>query len=264
VSVTELIPIPIPVRAMYLVERNLRVVYRRTWMGYLAGLLQPFFYLIGIGFGVGSLIGTVHVGPHALPYPVFVAPALAAWAAMNGAFNDGAFGTYFKLKIARTYETMLATPVGVADIAVGEVMWALARGAIYGTAFLPIMAAFGLIWSLWGVLAVPGSVLIGFAFASLGCAATSFARNWQDFDLIMLVQMPVFLFSATFYPVTVYSGPIRVLAELSPLTRAVDLLRSLITGVPGPLTLLDAAYLLALGIVSISITSYRLGRVLLD
>jgi lipooligosaccharide transport system permease protein len=158
---------------------------------------------------------------------------------------------------------MLATPVGVADIAAGEVIWALARGAIYGTAFLLVMLVVGLVMSPWAILAVPGAVLIGFAFASIGCAATSFARNWQDFDLILLFQMPIFLFSATFYPASIYPGPIRVLAEISPLTRGVDLLRGLTTGLLSPTMAIDAAYLIALGLVGIAITSRRLGRVLL-
>jgi lipooligosaccharide transport system permease protein len=254
--------VPLPVHAPRVVERSIRV-YRRSWMVFLTGLLEPFFYLTGIGFGVGSLVGAVHFGGRTLPYAVFVAPALMASAAMNGAFYDSTFGLFFKLRVAHTFEAMLATPVGVMDIAAGEVLWALARGAIYATAFLLVMLGFGLVGSPWAVLAVPGSVLIGFAFASLGCASTSFARNWQDFDVILLAQMPIFLFSATFYPVTIYPGPIRILAELSPLTRGVDLLRGLTTGMLDPLMILDAAYLAALGVLGIVITSRRLGRVLL-
>lgn len=253
---------PFPVRSVRVVERNVRV-YRRSWMVFLTGLVEPFFYLTAIGYGVGSLVGDIHFGGQTLPYPVFVAPALMASAAMNGAFYDSTFGLFFKLKISHTFEAMLATPVGPGDIAAGEVIWALARGAIYGTAFLLVMLGFGLVTSPWAILAVPGAVLIGFAFASIGCAATSFARNWQDFDLIILAQMPIFLFSATFYPASIYPGPIRVLAEISPLTRGVDLVRGLTTGVLSPTMLIDVAYLIALGLVGIVITSRRLGRVLL-
>jgi lipooligosaccharide transport system permease protein len=255
-------PLPLPLRSVRVVERNLQV-YRRLWGMFVAGLAEPFFYLTGIGFGVGSLVGSVQVGSHTLPYPVFVAPALMASAAMNGAYFDSTFGLFFKLKIAKSYEAVLATPLGVGDIAAGEVLWALARGAVYGAAFLLVMVGFGLVASPWAALALPGSILIGFAFASMGCAATSFARNWQDFDLILLVQMPIFLFSATFFPATVYPGPIRIIAEISPLTRGVDLLRGLTTGDLSPLMVLDAAYLLAIGLVGVAITSRRLGRVLL-
>jgi lipooligosaccharide transport system permease protein len=249
-------------RGLLLVERNV-MVYRRVWWVFVAGLIEPFFYLTGIGFGVGSLVGTVQLGGHAVPYPVFVAPALMASAAMNGAVFDSIFGVFFKLKYSRVYDAILATPIGVADVAVGEMTWALGRGAIYAAAFLAIMAALGLVRSPWGLLALPGAILIGFCFAGLGCAATTFMRSWQDFDLVNLTLMPIFLFSATFFPASVYPGPLRVVAELSPLTRSVDLLRGLTTGALQPLMAADALYLLILGTIGLLITSRRLGRLLL-
>ena len=119
---------------------------------------------------------------------------------MNGAIAEGTFNFFFKLRYNKTFDSILSTPLSPGDIAVGELVWALIRGGIYAVAFLIVMAVLGLIVSPWVVLAVPGALLIGFAFGAVGMAATSFMRTWQDFDLIQLVILPLFLFSGTFYP----------------------------------------------------------------
>ena len=125
---------------------------------------------------------------------------------MNGALLDTTFNFFVKYKYSHTYDAILATPVGTGDVATGEVVWALMRGAIYSTAFLLTMLVFGLVPSWWALLAVPAAVLIGFAFAGAGLAATTFMRSWVDFDYVTLALIPLFLFSATFFPLTRYPG----------------------------------------------------------
>ncbi|HEV7810498.1 MAG TPA: hypothetical protein VGO64_07855, partial [Candidatus Limnocylindrales bacterium] len=178
-------------RARFLVERNV-YVYRRTWIVLLSGFFEPLFYLGSIGFGLGGLVGSVS-GPGGGPisYQLFVAPALLASAAMNGAIAEGTFNFFFKLKYNKTFDAILATPLSAGDVAVGELVWALIRGGIYAIAFLLVMALLGLVVSPWVVLAVPAALLIGFAFGGVAMAATSFMRSWQDFDLIQLVILPM-------------------------------------------------------------------------
>ena len=125
------------------------------------------------------------------------------------------------------------------------------------------MLEMGLLRSPWAILAFPASLLIGFAFGAAGMAATSFMRTWQDFDLVQLVILPLFLFSGTFYPVTTYPEPIRLLVELTPLFHGVDLVRGLTTGALGPGMLVHVAYLTVMGLVGLAITSRRLERLLL-
>src|SRR5579859_436541 len=187
-------------RALLLVERNL-MVYRRTWIVIVSGFFEPLFYLLSIGVGIGKLVGHV-TGPggHVIAYTAYVAPALMASSAMNGAVYDSTMNVYFKLKFAKTYDAVLATPVGVGDVALGEITWALMRGFLYATVFVGVMAALGDVLSPWAILALPAAVLIGFAFAAVGMAATSYMRSWQDFDFVQLAVLPLFLFSATFYP----------------------------------------------------------------
>jgi lipooligosaccharide transport system permease protein len=250
-------------RAGLLIERNV-MVYRRGWLVIISGFFEPLFYLLSIGLGIGALVGAVPLGDGRLvPYTAFVAPALLASSAMNGAIYDSTFNVFFKLKYAKTYDAILATPVGVADIAAGEIGWALIRGALYAGTFLLVMLGMGLVLSPWAILAFPAALLIGFAFGAVGMAATSFMRTWQDFDLVQLVILPLFLFSATFYPLTTYPEPIRFLIELTPLYHGVDLVRGLTTGVLEPGMLVHVAYLVAMGLIGLVITSRRLERLLL-
>jgi len=250
-------------RARFLVERNI-YVYRHTWIVLLSGFFEPLFYLGSIGFGLGALVGTVN-GPGGQPisYQLFVAPALLGSAAMNGAIAEGTFNFFFKLRYNKTFDSILSTPLSPGDVAVGELVWALIRGGIYALAFLIVMAVLGLIVSPWVVLAVPGALLIGFAFGAVGMAATSFMRTWQDFDLIQLVILPLFLFSGTFYPLDAYPEALRVVVQLTPLYQGVDLLRSLVVGHLEPSLLVHVAYLALMGIVGLAIVSRRLDKLLL-
>ncbi len=250
-------------RAGLLVERNL-LVYRRGWLVIVSGFFEPLFYLLSIGLGLGALVGGIALGDgRIVSYTAFAAPALLASSAMNGAIYDSTFNVFFKLNYAKTYDAILATPVGVGDVALGEIVWALLRGSIYAAVFLLVMLAMGLVLSPWAILALPAALLIGFAFAGVGMAATSFMRTWQDFDLIQLAILPLFLFSATFYPIDAYPDVIRLLVQLTPLYHGVEMVRGLTTGAVGAGLLVHAGYLAAMGLVGLAITSRRLERLLL-
>ena len=107
-------------RSARLIERNL-YVYRHGWLMILSGFFEPLFYLLGIGFGIGALVGTIP-GPGGEPisYQPFVAPALLASAAMNGAITESTFNFFFKLNYNKTFTSILATPLSAGDIALGE------------------------------------------------------------------------------------------------------------------------------------------------
>jgi lipooligosaccharide transport system permease protein len=253
----------LPSRARHLVERNI-LVYRRDWLVIASGFFEPVLYLFGIGYGVGSLVGNVvGVHGHAISYAVFVAPALMASSAMNGAIYDSTFNLFYKIKYARTYDAVLATPVGTGDVALGEIVWAVMRGSIYSVGFIVVMIALGLVSSPLAVLAVPAAVFIGFAFSGVGTAVTTFIRKWEDFDLVQLVLVPLFLFSATFFPIDRYPQALRVFVEFTPLYHGVDLIRGLTTGDLGPHLVVDVVYLLVLGLAGLAVTSRRLNKLLL-
>ena len=250
-------------RAAHLVERN-TILYRRNWLLIVSGFLEPLLYLLAIGFGVGALVGSsIVLDGRPIPYAVFVAPAMMASSAMNGAIYETAFNFFFKLKYVKLYDAVLATPLGVADVALGEIAWALFRGTLYAAGFIIVMAALGLVRSWWSLLAVPAAMLLGFTFAAVGTATATFVRNWQDFDLVLIVMIPLFLFSATFYPITLYPGPLQAVVQLSPLYHGVNLLRSLTTGIIGASLVFDLVYLVLLGAAGLAVAATRLERMLL-
>jgi lipooligosaccharide transport system permease protein len=158
---------------------------------------------------------------------------------------------------------MLSTPVGVNDIAFGEISWALIRGGLYSLSFLVVMAAMGLVKSWWALAALPAAMLVGFAFAAIGMAGTSYMRSWQDFQYVTLGVLPLFLFSATFYPLSRYPDWLRIVVEATPLYHGVALLRALVLGGTSWAELGHVAYLLAVGCICVVITSRRLQRLLL-
>ena len=251
-------------RAARVFERN-AMAYRRLWLMLVSGFFEPLFYLLSIGVGISKLL-TQHLhAPSGAPvtYTAYIAPALLAASAMNGAIIDSTFNMFFKLKYAKTYDAILATPVGVQDIALGEIAWSLARGALYAAAFLVVMAVMGLVHSWLALLALPAAVLIAFAFAAVGMAGTSFMRGWQDFQYVTLAIMPLFLFSGTFYPLARYPGWLQGVIQATPLYHGVALLRALVLGGAGWSELVHVAYLLVLGVICLLITARRLHKILL-
>jgi len=250
-------------RSLHLIERNM-TAYRRMWLVLLSGVFEPVFYLLSIGVGLGKLIPNV-TGPGGRPvtYVAFVAPALLATAAMQGAIFDSTFNIFFKIKYGKNYEAILATPLGVGDIALGEVCWALLRGSLYAAMFLVVTTGFGAAQSAWTLLALPAAVLIGYGFAGLGMGCTTFLRSWQDFEWITLAMMPMFLFSTTFFPLGVYPRWLQVFVECTPLYQGIEIVRGLMLGIVGPELILRAVYLALLGTVGLAVASRRLGRLLL-
>jgi lipooligosaccharide transport system permease protein len=202
-------------------------------------------------------------GGRAVDYAAFEAPALLASSAMNGALYESTFNIFFKLKYGKIYDAILATPVQPGDIAVGEIAWSLMRGAIYAAGFLVVMASLGYMPSLWGILALPAAVLIGFAFAAVGMAATTFMKSWQDFDLVNLVVVPLFLFSGTFYPLSVYPSGFQVFTRFSPLYHGVELIRALTLGAFDMSIVGHVAFLAVMGGIGVAITARRLKILLL-
>ncbi|CAN5836201.1 ABC transporter permease [soil metagenome] len=249
-------------RSLRMVERNV-LAYRRSWFVFLTGFAEPFLYLASIGIGVGGLVGDVALPTGDLvPYELFVAPGLLAAAAMNGSVLDTTFNFFVKYKYAHTYDGVLATPLGVGDVAIGEVTWALLRGGLYALAFLVTMLALGLVESAWAVLAVPAAVLIGYGFAGAGLAATTWMRSFVDFDYVNLAIIPMFLFSATFFPAGRYPGAVEWVVRVTPLYQGVALERALVLGDAGPGLLVHVAYLAVMGTVGLRIARARLGRLL--
>ena len=250
------------IRARYVLERNV-LVYRRLWLIVFSGFFEPVFYLFSIGIGISELVGDV-VGPNGelVEYTAFVAPALLAASAMNGAVFESTMNIFYKLKWAKTYDGMFEAPLSVWDIAIGEISWSQIRGGLYAGAFLIVMLVMGLLQSWWAILALPAALLIGVAFGAAGFATTTYLKSWQDFDLITLVTMLLFLFSATFFPLEVYPPVLQAIAQISPLYHGVEIVRALTLGAVGGKILIHIGFLVVMTIIGLTITARRLERLL--
>jgi lipooligosaccharide transport system permease protein len=188
---------------------------------------------------------------------------MLAASAFNGALLDSTFNVFFKLKYDKLYDQMLATPLTTADIARGEILWGQLRGASYSAAFLVVMWVMGLVHTWWAVLALPATLLIGFAFSAVAMAATTWMTSWQDFEKVTLLQLPLFLFSGTFFPVTAFHGVLRWVVEVTPLYRGVVLCRELTTGVLTWASAVSVVYLVVMGLIGLAVVRRRLDVLLL-
>jgi lipooligosaccharide transport system permease protein len=248
-------------RSLRVLERNV-TIYRSQWVMLVSGFFEPLFYLLSIGIGLSKLAGPIRVDGHWISYAVFVAPGMLATSAMNGAMIDSIFNTFFRLKISHSYDALMNTPLKVGDIALGEVWWSLTRTGLYGASFIICAALLGDVQSIWVILCWPGALLTGLAFCSIGLAACTYIRGWQDFDLVSLFQLPLFLFSATFFPITLYPAWLGAIVSISPLYQAAALLRGLALGEFSWIMMMRVGYLLVITLIGLTIAARRFQRIL--
>jgi len=245
-------------RARVIIERSLIALRSSTWVPVATGFVEPVLYLLAFGYGMGELIGNVTLGDKTIDYTVFIAPGLLATSAMNGAIYDSTWNVFFKLNESKLYQGMLATPLGPLDVALGEIIWALFRGLSYATAFLAITAPLGLVPGVSAVLAIPAAVFIAFGFASFGMAITSYFKTYQQMGMINIVLLPLFLFSGSLYPISVYPDWLEFLIQLMPSWHGIELVRDVWFGNFDSGTLLHISYFLVMIFCGLYLTTRRL------
>lgn len=260
-----------PLRALYagnatsVMQRGWRATRSTNWLVVVSGFFEPIFYLLSLGIGLGALVGDVHTSTgQPVSYAAFIAPALLATAAMNGAVYDSTWNVFFKMHFAKLYEGMLSTSLGPLDVALGEILLALARGALYAIGFMVVMQALGLNLSWWALLALPAVLLIAFGFASFGMGVTSYMKTFQQMDWINFVLLPMFLLWATFYPITVYPEAIQWVIRCLPLWHGVELVRGLTTGAVDVGMLWHVLYFAVMILLGLVLTTRRLRALFLD
>jgi len=245
-------------RSRAIMERAYIAFKSSTWMIVVSGFVEPVLFLLSFGYGLKDLVGDITVAGQPIGYVAFIAPALLATSAMNGAIYDSTMNVYFKLKHDRIYHGILATSLGPMDVALGEIGWALLRGLSYAIGFMAIVAPLGLIPSAWGILAIPAAVLIAFGFASFGMAVTSYMKSWQQLEIVNVVLLPMFLFSGSFYPLSVFPEWLQTVIRLFPLAHAIDLVRGLTLGNISWALLGHAMYFVVMIVVGLFFTTKRL------
>ena len=250
--------------ARAIIERGLRATMSNNYLIILSGFFEPVFYLFSMGIGLGGIIGSIDVNGESVSYGAYIAPALLAVSAMNGAIYDSTWNVFFKLNFGKLYQTMLLTSLGPLDVAIGEITLALLRGGVYAVGFLIVMQAMGLVLSPFALLAIPAVILIAAGFASIGMAFTSYMKTFQQMDWLPMVMLPMFLFSATFYPITVYPEAIQLMIQAFPLWHGVELVRMLTTGIFTSAMLVHIGYFLVMLAIGVVVVSRRLRKLFLS
>lgn len=251
------------------VRRTLRVVERNLWSSarlwplFLSGLVEPFLYLLSIGFGVGAFVGPV-TGPDGreVPYAVFLAPAILSIAAMNTTVFNTTFVFFHKMKYSGAFHALLSTALDRRDLVRGELAWSLVSSAVYAVVLGTAFAALGLLPSAWSVLTVPIAVLVAFAFAGAGLGLTTFMRSYVDFEYVHIVVTPLFLFSATFVPLSRFPEAVAWAVRLTPLYQGIALERMVVHGRPTVAAIGHVAYLMLMGWCGLRLAYWRLGPIL--
>jgi lipooligosaccharide transport system permease protein len=209
-------------------QRNL-MVYRQNWMiSVLPALLEPLFYLLAFGYGLSALVGKIEQNGTAMSYAAFIAPALIAINIMNNAFFENTYSSFVRMYYQKTFDAMMATPLTVEEIILGEIVWGATKSLISTILMLFVISLFGVIAYPSGLLLIPLAFLGGLAFGAIGMYFTGITPHIDLFNLpFFLFITPMFLFSGTFFPIDTLPPWAQIAAQILPLTHLVTLCRAL-------------------------------------
>jgi len=236
---------PGPLRSALWVWRRNAVVWRRSWTTSVVGSVgEPLFYFLGLGYGLGTLIPSVA----GQPYLHFVAPGLILSSVMQSTTIEATYSTFTKMKHQRVFESMVLSPVTFGDVVLGEMLWAMTKGALSGGTVLALTFAFGA-GRIWPGLLVLALILVsGLVFASMGLLVTSVARGYESFNYYFTMFIsPMFFFSGIFYPVEPLGPWVNYVAWCFPLTHLVNLSRAALRGAATSTLWLDTVWVCAFG-----------------
>ena len=242
-------------------ERNLRV-YGRIWkISFLPPLLEPVFYLLAFGAGLGRLVGTLSYRGTDVSYIAFIAPALIAINIMYNAFFENTYASFVRMYYQKTFDAIMATPLSLEEVITGEIVWGATKTVIATGIMMAVISFFGLLTYPQALLLLPLAFFAGFAFSSIAMFFTSIMPNIETFNLpIFLFITPMFLFSGTFFPIDNLPSWARSLAEVFPLTHLVRLSRSFSFGSLDAGLLWGVLYLLFFSLVFYPLSLYRMRR----
>ncbi len=219
--------------------------WRKYYKASLVGALgEPILSLLAIGYGLGRFVDIDPSGAGGT-YAQFLAPGILASAAMNAASFEATFGSFTRMTEQKTYDAILATPLGIREIVAGDALWAASKATLSGTAVLLVATGAGLVRSGWAVLLPAVALLIGLVFASMGLAVASRARAYDFFTYYFTLVISVMYFlSGIFFPLASLPAWAQAAAWCLPLTHAVALSRACVTGTVGVASLAHVAVLL--------------------
>jgi len=222
--------------------RNLLVFRKNIKVNSLPPFVEPLLYLGAIGFGIGTYVGEVD----GIPFVRFIAPAILAASVMNASFFECAYGTYVRMYYGKAFEAMMATPISLREIVLGEIFWGATRGLISAMAILLVLSILGLANLPQSLIILPLAFIAGLLFSAI---AACFAAVTPSIDALsypsLLYIAPMFLFSGTFFPLNLLPEPLQIFALVAlPLTHVVALTRGIMVGGAMPLWPINLAWIL--------------------
>jgi lipooligosaccharide transport system permease protein len=201
-------------------------VYLKTWkVNLVPPFVEPILYLLAMGFGLGIFVQAIE----GLPYIVYIAPALVAIAVLNSSFFETTYGSFVRMTYQKTFDAIIATPLSLEEVIIGEMVWGATKGMLYGGIVLGVVAALGLASFPLFLLVLPFSFLFGLLSSALGMCCTALAPTIDSFNYAtFLLITPMFLFSGTFFPLSILPQTVQLIVLiLLPLPHAVIISRQL-------------------------------------
>jgi lipooligosaccharide transport system permease protein len=247
-------------RSLRVWQRN-RDVFLKQWRSEAPGfVIEPFLVLLAMGVGLGTYVA-LEGGQE---YVDFIAPGIVAGYGMFSATFECTYGSFVRMKVQKTYDAIIATPLNIEDVAAGEVFWGATRALLTSCFILAVAAGFGLVHSPWAVLVVPLSLLSGIMFASIALFFTSLAPSIYSFNYYFTLFMtPMFFFSGVFFPLDSFPPLVQHLSWVAPLTPVANLARALMSGDLGSGAWWGLAIIAGLTAVFFPLSLYTMRRRLL-
>ncbi len=248
------------------VWRRNRDVYLTTWKtNFIPPFLEPILYLVAMGLGFGVLIGQVEYQGNLYDYAKFLAPGLIAISIMYNAFFECTYGSFVRMHYQKTFDAIIATPVSIEDVIMGEMLWGATKALLSSTIVLGVVIIAGLA-EFPGVVLVPVVAFLGgLMFAAIAMVFTAVVPNIDSFNYpFFLLITPMFLFSGTFFPLTVLPGWGQGLAQLLPLTHATTMIRDFSLNTFEIMDLMGLVYMLVITVIMILLAIRMMGKRLIN
>jgi lipooligosaccharide transport system permease protein len=219
----------------------------------IGNLADPLIYLVGLGFGLGALVGQVD----GRPYVTFLAGGMLCYSTLNSASAEALYSAFSRLKVQRTWEGILHAPMTIADVVIGEWLWAGVKATLSGTAILIVMYVLGIVHGPRALLVLPVLLLVGLAFSGIALVVTSLAKSYDLFTYYFtLLVTPMGFVSGVFFPLHQLPPLAQRVAWFLPLAHAASLARGITLGDPMPNAVLSALVLVAYGLLGLSLAAF--------
>jgi lipooligosaccharide transport system permease protein len=244
-------------RVMKVWYRNWDVFMKTYKVNFLPPFIEPLLYLFALGFGLGTFIDEIE----GMSYARFIAPALIAISIMYSSFFECTFSSYVRMYYQKTFDAIIATPLSIEEVITGELLWGASRSLINATIMLPVLWAFGLIELPESLLIIPFAFLAGLMFATIAMCFTAISPNIMALNYpAFLFVTPMFLFSGTFFPLSLLPLPVQYFAlAVLPLTHVVTIVRALTLGAISGMLLFNLIWIIiSTAILSVNLMKRRL------